>query len=91
MGRALVMCDADEVAPAHLPEDIATGWGAPPPASAVPLGDELVAIERARIVAALESCAGNQTRAAEMLKMPRRTLVYKLTHFGIDRTTGRRP
>jgi DNA-binding NtrC family response regulator len=41
--------------------------------------------ERQRIVEALESCNGNQTRAAKLLQMPRRTLVAKLTVHNIPR------
>jgi transcriptional regulator with GAF, ATPase, and Fis domain len=41
--------------------------------------------ERARIVLALERCNGNQTRAAQLLGMPRRTLVAKLTVHNIPR------
>jgi DNA-binding NtrC family response regulator len=41
--------------------------------------------ERARIIDALGKCAGNQTRAAEMLGMARRTLVKKLARYGIAR------
>ena len=52
---------------------------APEPATAEP--DD----ERARIIAALEQCAGNQTRAAELLGMPRRTLVKRLVEYKIPR------
>ena len=38
-----------------------------------------------RIVAALEQCAGNQTRAAELLGMSRRTLVKRLGQYAIPR------
>ncbi len=41
--------------------------------------------DRERIVAALETCHGNQTRAALLLGMPRRTLVAKLTAYAIPR------
>jgi two-component system response regulator AtoC len=41
--------------------------------------------ERARILAALGTCHGNQTRAALLLGMPRRTLVAKLTAHAIPR------
>jgi two-component system response regulator AtoC len=41
--------------------------------------------ERHRIVDALATCNGNQTRAAEWLNMPRRTLVAKLSAYGIPR------
>jgi len=39
--------------------------------------------ERASILAALETCDGNQTRAALRLGMPRRTFVKRLTEYGI--------
>jgi DNA-binding NtrC family response regulator len=41
--------------------------------------------ERERIVRALTAFSGNQTRAAEYLAMPRRTLVTKLGVYGIPR------
>jgi two-component system, NtrC family, response regulator AtoC len=41
--------------------------------------------ERKRIIDALEECASNQTRAAKLLGMSRRTLVSKLDHYGIPR------
>jgi two-component system response regulator AtoC len=50
------------------------------------LRDELRALERARIVEALERCGNNQSRAAELLGMPRRTLVARLSELGL---TGR--
>jgi len=53
------------------------------PSEAVPLEEELRSIERERIEQALRECDGNQTRAAEVLGMPRRTLVYKISTLGI--------
>jgi two-component system response regulator AtoC len=44
--------------------------------------------ERERIVGALAACHGNQTRAAEMLQMPRRTFVRKLAAYDIARPRG---
>jgi len=41
--------------------------------------------ERERIMFGLAACNGNQTRAAEYLQMPRRTLVAKLAAYGIPR------
>jgi two-component system response regulator AtoC len=46
---------------------------------------ELRAFERARIVAALESTMGNQTRAARLLGVSRRTLSNKLAAHRLDR------
>ncbi len=50
-----------------------------------PLRAELDEVLRARIIQALEDCGGNQTKAAKMLGMPRRTLVARLDAFGIPR------
>ena len=41
--------------------------------------------ERDRIVAALAACAGNQSRAAALLGIPRRTFVSKLDAYQIPR------
>ena len=47
-------------------------------------------LERDRIVAAIDACQGNQTKAAQLLQTPRRTLGYKPTALGIDGRRGRR-
>ena len=60
----------------------------PPPVSVdagAPLADQLASLERERIVDALARCHGNQTRAAELLGMPRRTLIKRLDQYGISR------
>jgi DNA-binding NtrC family response regulator len=46
---------------------------------------EVEAVERRRIVAALEQAGGNQTRAAELLGISRRTLVNRLAVYGLPR------
>jgi two-component system response regulator AtoC len=43
------------------------------------------ALERRRIAEAMERCGGNQTRAAQMLRVSRRTLVARLTEYGFAR------
>jgi DNA-binding NtrC family response regulator len=48
------------------------------------------AIERRRIAEAMERCGGNQTRAARMLQISRRTLVTRLTEYGFARPLKRR-
>ncbi len=42
-------------------------------------------IERRRISEAMERCGGNQTRAAQLLRVSRRTLVARLTEYGFAR------
>jgi two-component system, NtrC family, response regulator AtoC len=49
------------------------------------LAEEVRELERARILDALDRCAGNQSRAAEMLGMPRRTFVTRLAELGLPR------
>ena len=57
-----------------------------------PVADELavlrrriVELERERIIEALARCGGNQTRAAKLLGMPRRTLVSRLSRYDVPR------
>ncbi|MBX7096954.1 MAG: sigma 54-interacting transcriptional regulator [Myxococcaceae bacterium] len=47
--------------------------------------------ERERIIAALERCAGNQTLAAEVLGISRRTLVSRLDQLRLPRPRKRQP
>jgi DNA-binding NtrC family response regulator len=49
------------------------------------LASEIAELEKRRITEALESTGGNQTRAAELLGMPRRTLVKRIKQYGIRR------
>jgi two-component system, NtrC family, response regulator AtoC len=70
-------------ATAHSAEAILGG----PPAGS--LQEEIDDVERRRILAALESCAGNQTRAARMLGISRSTLSARLEQFGLPRPRKR--
>jgi DNA-binding NtrC family response regulator len=55
----------------------------------VPLsGKSSESAEREKIQDALTQCAGNQTRAAALLGMARRTLVKKLAQMGLPRPRG---
>jgi two-component system, NtrC family, response regulator AtoC len=99
--RAVVLCDGTEILPEHLPLERMrpgpghyvsvekAGVGAladGPGAKSLPtLTDPKEIAERKRIVDALETCASNQTRAAKLLGMPRRTFVSKLDYYGIPR------
>ncbi|MBX3156472.1 MAG: sigma 54-interacting transcriptional regulator [Deltaproteobacteria bacterium] len=49
------------------------------------LSDEMSALERDRILAALEACGGNQSRAAKSLGISRATLIRRLEAYGVPR------
>jgi two-component system, NtrC family, response regulator AtoC len=81
--RAVLLCEGPTLEPQHMPllersltesqklTTSAAGTGA--------------RTERDRIIEALAACAGNQSRAAKMLGIPRRTFVTKLDAYKIPR------
>jgi transcriptional regulator with PAS, ATPase and Fis domain len=74
--RAVVLCGEGLIEPEHLfPEDLVGGLSG---------GDE-PQDERGRIMSALQECAGNQTRAAKLLGISRKTLGVKMDKLGIAR------
>ena len=86
MDHAAAVCDGEMVLPEHLPTRIVGSASVPPPISGVrEVGSALAEIERRRIDEALLAAGGNQTRAAEMLGISRRTLVGRLSEYGMPR------
>ena len=90
--RALLLCPGGVIGVEHLPADQTGGAPCEPrstgPASFSPDGQG----ERERIRAALERSAGNQTAAARMLGIARRTMVNRMNKFGFPRPRkGRSP
>ncbi len=59
------------------------------PVSSQRLRGEMEALERQRIIEALEKCGGNQTSAAELLGISRRTLVTRLATYDLPRPRKR--
>lgn len=98
--RAAVLAD-DEIEPMHLPlqkmriadaersastaDDAVPSTSTPADAGKCVQLEPRRAAERQRIIDALSTCAGNQSRAAELLGIPRRTFVEKLRTYGIPR------
>jgi two-component system, NtrC family, response regulator AtoC len=81
--RAVLLADSEAIEPIHLPfEKISTEWPDRAPKLELTPAEEA---QRARIIAALEQCAGNQTRAAEVLGVARQTLTKWLVRYGVPR------
>lgn len=83
--RGLVLCEAGTLGLSCLPESVRRGVGIERRATDIPeslsikRGGE--ALERALIVRALEQTAGNRTRAAKLLEISHRALLYKLKEY----------
>jgi DNA-binding NtrC family response regulator len=83
--RAVLLAEDDTIDPVHLPiEKLLTSWPKDQEETLAELDDEARA-DRARIVEALEQCAGNQTRASEILGISRQTLSKRLALYDIPR------
>ena len=78
--RAVLLSAGPVIGHEHLPLDKLAPGSTPgsPPSPRVDTQKLTPLTERDKIITALNACAGNQSRAAEMLGMPRRTFVNKL-------------
>jgi two-component system response regulator AtoC len=88
IARATVVCRGDTIGVADLPERLRTGRRRPGPGSCDPaerrdFRTQMREHEIRILTEALETTGGNQTRAAKLLQMPLRTLVYKKSRLGI--------
>jgi DNA-binding NtrC family response regulator len=91
----LLASDCREIGAEHLPAEkmgrVLPAHESPrllraaPVAAASPSGPALAPGERARVVSALEQCDGNQTHAAKLLGMSRRTLISRMEAYGLPR------
>jgi two-component system, NtrC family, response regulator AtoC len=87
MERAVLLCDGAMLLPEHLPAKLTSN-------ASVSLGtldrrsellEQMEQLERERIVDTLTRCGGNQTQAAELLGISRRTLVTRLNQLKLPR------
>ena len=86
----MVLANGDVIDVHELPEDRMRAGIEPPAATRRAVSEPgreppLEAEERQRILDALETCAGNQTYAANLLGVSRRTLINKLDKFALPR------
>jgi len=95
--RAVLLSEPTTVAPESLPEKLWAGERAPAPvpgapgAAPLPQVEQDLSLKRAMrtleetfIRAALRRTRGNRTRAAEVLEISHRALLYKIKEYGID-------
>ncbi|MGD8997245.1 MAG: sigma-54 dependent transcriptional regulator [Anaerolineae bacterium] len=93
--RALVLCDGQEIQPAHLPAELSDSYCSPgglhstePLAGLAPEGVDLAEVvsemERRLIRDALGRTGGNQSKAAELLSISRDQLRYRLDKYGLS-------
>jgi two-component system response regulator AtoC len=93
MERAVLLCSGSVLDSEHIPVDKLSAPSSPhlpviraAEASQTGLpGPPAAADERQRIIDALAACAGNQSRAAQVLGIPRRTFVARLDQYKIPR------
>jgi len=94
MERAVLLAEGELILPENLPERL---WAVPPPANApalpptrpsseanLSLKQAIRDLEESYIRAALRRTRGNRTRAAEVLEISHRALLYKIKEYGID-------
>lgn len=99
MERAVVLCAGGSIGPEFLPASLTTAVSAVDSTARAPTAvigldperfhEQVDALQRARIVEALSRCGGNQTQAAKLLGVSRRTLVAQLVALGIPRPRTR--
>ena len=82
--RAVLLSSGDSIDPKTVPAGEPVGDGV----AGARLREDLATFERQRIVEALDKCAGNQTKAAQLLGVSRRTLVSRLGEYNLPRPRG---
>src|SRR3954471_23895826 len=87
--RALVLSEEEEIGPESLPEGVQRAVAPEPVPSQLEPSD--LSVKRAQRVLeadlirrALERTGGNRTRAAEMLELSPRALLYKIREYGLE-------
>ena len=88
--RAMVMTDGEEITPDDFPDSVKSPQTGMPMLSETLSSDELSVkkrtyeLEKHLIGRALEVTEGNRTRAAELLDLSYRALLYKIRDYGLE-------
>ena len=91
--RALVLTDDARIDVAQLPPDVTRADAAAPSPDGMPATGSVLdlsvkrrteSLERELIAQALERTAGNRTRAAQLLDLSHRALLYKIREYGLE-------
>ncbi|SRR5581483_7060432 len=87
--RAVVLAEDEEIGPEALPDAVQRAVVPEPPPSHPDPGDLSVkraqrALEAELIRRALERTQGNRTKAAELLELSPRALLYKIREYGLE-------
>ena len=91
--RLVLLCRSDEIGVSDLPANIRQGHPFPEtPAPALQVAEAgLDAVERQLIVKALRESNWNQTKAARLLAISRKTLLYRMSKHRIAKDNGEGP
>jgi len=92
MERAALLCESHLMRPENLPERIwsprrdsaPVATGPAPESVDFSLKRAMRELEELYIKSALRRTRGNRTRAAEILEISQRALLYKIKEYGID-------
>ena len=87
--RSVVLCQGDVIRPEELRFDALGGEVEAAMPAARQSAEAIAESQRTRIVDALTACKGNQTQAAKLLGISRRTLLHRLDALGVARPRKR--
>ncbi|MCA9442060.1 MAG: two-component system response regulator, partial [Candidatus Omnitrophica bacterium] len=71
------------ILPEDLPESLQSMADSPEPTGGSEKPESMEEIQKQAILKALEETGGNKTQAAQLLKISRRNLIYKLRSYGL--------
>ncbi len=83
--RAVLLCGAGPIDVPHLPFRTRTASAPAPLGGESALRSDVERLERERILAVLEACNGNQSKAAKQLGISRTTLWSRLSAWGFNK------